>query len=158
MSKEIKMGHKRAELSIDTLDDLGRKILELEIANPGISSKRLIVLGNLSCERKTVDQRRRLPAYQQVLLDARRDTLKYLTDLEVLAIKRLEELLDNDNASIRLRAAKILSEAALMYRRHEIQEKLNSESHTVSANSDDDFIFHQDGTLRDPMLKKIFLD
>jgi hypothetical protein len=95
---------------IESLDDLGRSILALEIKNPGISSSGIVKELGRPIDRKTVDQRRRQLSYQNALMELRRDNLLEVKAAQSRAIERLTELLEHPDASISLAAARILAE------------------------------------------------
>jgi hypothetical protein len=130
MGKADKNGRKGTEVGDGKLDDLGLKILELELMHPGSSTRELIGLGGLNCDRKTVDLRRRSVVYQRSLVKVREDSIHLLTELEGLAIKTLHDLLESKNPGIRLRAAQTLATGTLELRREEIRRRLNAKSQT----------------------------
>ena len=117
------------------LDDLAQKLLATEIANPFASTRELMEIAGLTCNRKTAHHRRRSLAYQRALSGNRADALRLLTDLEAMAIRSLEKLLRCQDPSIRLRAAQTLASGVLEYRRQEIKAKLDQRSLAERSNA-----------------------
>ena len=98
---------------LDALDDLGRSVLAIEARSPGVSSAGILKELNLKIDRRTVDHRRRHPAYQTALSEMRRDNLMEVKSAQSRAIQRLTELLEHPEPSISLAAARILAEPTL---------------------------------------------
>lgn len=100
-----------------TLDDLGKTILAVEIGKPGISSQAIAQQLPTVLDRKTIDHRRRDPSYQQALAAARMDAISAaaaeIKAAQLEAVQVLREMLKSGDQGIALAAAKILAKASL---------------------------------------------
>jgi hypothetical protein len=109
------------------LDDLGQRILAVELANPGASSTEIRSLLSDRPGRKTIDARRRSAQYRRALADARKPALQLLADAEVSAVKKLVGFLEHPDPRIALGAAKALVGGTLEYRRQALAQELARE-------------------------------
>jgi hypothetical protein len=94
------------------LDPLSRRILEIEIANGGISARLIREIGNLDCTIDTINLRRRSPVYQRLLYESQRNAIELLQEHQAKAIRLLVSQLEHSNPVIAQRAALFLAASA----------------------------------------------
>lgn len=132
---------------LDGLDDLGRSVLAIEVKNPGVSSMGIVKELNLKIDRRTVDHRRRHPAYQAALSEMRRDNIMEVKSAQSRAIQRLAELLEHPDPSISLASARILAEPSLRGATKRAEVQVEDERVTKPVDNTVRVIFGEEGTL-----------
>lgn len=111
--KTIRRGGRQALNPDSILDDLAQTILQVEIANPGITTSEICILLGHRFERRTVIRRRSSPLYQRLLQDSRKTALEILIDSQAEALRKLRALVQNSDPKVALGAAKTLAQITI---------------------------------------------
>lgn len=117
------------------LDPTSRRILEIEMANPGISAQDIKRVGKFAIKTRQINVKRSDPIYQRLLYESSKSAIQLISDFKVDAVRFLKGVMDDKSARIqdRVMAAKFLAASAqeaeikraeLELRLHEQQEAL----------------------------------
>jgi len=98
--------------AVGALDPLSRRILAIEMANPGISADKIKAVGKLTCDRHTIYKKRANPLYQKLLYESQKSALELIQDAKIAAIRKLRNQIDSGDERIAQKAALFFAEGS----------------------------------------------
>lgn len=98
----------------ETLDNISRRILAIELANGvGLAAREIKEIGRINLDEDTINRRRNAGAYQRVLTEMRKDAIELIKDTQSQAIRKLREQINDKDPRIAQRAALFFAEATM---------------------------------------------
>lgn len=119
----------------DDLPELAKRMLTLEIANPGIKISKLMKLMNYQGSKNTFYTARKNPIYRRLLFDARKNEHEIAQEMQIEAMKKLRTLIRSEKSTVALKAIDIATRyhSRLAMKKAELQ--LMREASTAAINT-----------------------